>query len=246
MKQKFAGNGELKIEYLHVNEDAGGISYIIIPGACVSAQEFYDGVKDSLLCNAAIISVRGLGESSKPESGYTADDFVSDIHSVMLVSGFDKPCLIGHSAGAGLAAAYAVRYPASIKALVLADYPPGIPKYTSEWAERVRADRPEIDSRFINGIINESAMHLFAEEITENNIRTLVLKADGEDSILPATLLEKLKLKMPHAEIVTIRECGHDIFGEKGDEVFRVIEQFLMKLDKKQTHPMTKDQNQTD
>ena len=232
MKQKFAGNGSLKIEYLHVNEECGGIPYIIIPGACVSAQEFYDSVKDSLLCNTAIISVRGLGESGKPESGYAADDFVSDIHSVMQDSGFDKPCLIGHSAGAGLAAAYAVKYPANVKAIVLADYPPGIPKYTDEWAERVRADRPEIDSRFINGMINESVMHLFADEITENNIRTLVLKADGEDSILPATLLEKLKLKMPHAEIVTIRDCGHDVFSLKGNEAFRVIEQFLSKLDK--------------
>ena len=246
MKRKFAVNGELKIEYLHVNEDAGGISYIIIPGACVSAQGFYDGVKDSLLCNAAIISVRGLGESSKPESGYTADDFVSDIHSVMLASGFEKPCLIGHSAGAGLAAAYAVRYPASIKALVLADYPPGIPKYNSEWAEMVLADKPELDKRFVNGLVNESVRHLYADEIAEKNIPVLVLKADGEDSILPEPLLEMLKEKMPHAEIVTIRECGHDIFGEKGDEAFRVIEQFLMKLDKKQTHPMTKDQNQTD
>ncbi len=231
MKQKYASNGILKIEYLHVNEDAGGTAYVIIPGACVSAREFYDSVKEFLHSRSAIISVRGLGESDVPDSGYTADDFVSDILAVILASGFDKPCLIGHSAGAGLAAAYAVRYPASIKALVLADYPPGIPKYTFEWAERVRSDRPEIDSRFINGMVNESVKRLFADEISENNIPTLVLKADGEDSILPEFLLEKLKLKMPLSEFVTIGECGHDIFSEKGDEVFRIINQFIAKLD---------------
>ncbi|MBL8016205.1 MAG: alpha/beta hydrolase [Ignavibacteria bacterium] len=246
MKQKFAVNGELKIEYLHVNEYAVGTAYVIVPGACVSAHEFYDCAKDSLLSNAAIISVRGLGESSKPEAGYSADDFVSDIHSVLDASGFDKPCLIGHSAGAGIAAAYAVRHPAKIKALVLADYPPGIPKYTVEWGERVRDDRSEIDKRYIDGMVNESVKHLFADEITEHNIPALVLKADGEDSILPGVLLDKLKVKMPHAEFVTITGCGHDIFGERAEEAFRVVEQFLAKGNKKQTHPMNIDQNKTD
>ena len=114
----------------------------------------------------------------------------------------------------------------------MADYPPGIPKYTPEWAEMVINDRPEVDIRFINGLVNESVKHLYADEITEKSIPAMVLKADGEDSILPESLLEKLKLKMPHGEFVTIGECGHDIFSGKGNEAFRVIEQFLSKLDK--------------
>lgn len=231
MKQKFAVNGELKIEYLHVNEYAVGIPFVIIPGAVVSANEFYEDVKDSLKENSVIISLRGLGGSSVPESGYTAEDFVSDIESVVTDVGFEMPCLIGHSAGAGLAAAYAVRHPSKVKALVFADYPPGIPVYNSEWAERVASQRPGIDKRFIDGIVRDSVKHFFAEGLKKSKIPVLFLKADGDDSILPEVFLEKLRELMPEAIIETIPNCGHDIFGEKGDAAFHTIDQFMAKLD---------------
>ena len=71
--------------------------------------------------------MRGLGESSRPESGYDKKTIASDIHELMNTLGYQKINLVGHDIGLMVAYAYAAQYPNEVEKLALLEAPiPGI------------------------------------------------------------------------------------------------------------------------
>ncbi len=151
MKDKFIKNGEINLHYKIVNYSPFQLPLIFIPGLIVSADEFYDDIKKYLNFYSIIIDKRGLGKSDKPAEGYSTGHFVSDLKAVINTEGISKFNLTGHSHGAGIACAYAVRYPNEINSLIIADYPPGIPAVSEKWAEMIREkfDLGEVVNRLL-------------------------------------------------------------------------------------------------
>jgi pimeloyl-ACP methyl ester carboxylesterase len=64
---------------------------------------------------------RGFGKSDRPESGYHVRDFADDLARFCKQVGIEKPVVIGHSLGGGIAVELAARYPLLPRALVLVD-----------------------------------------------------------------------------------------------------------------------------
>jgi pimeloyl-ACP methyl ester carboxylesterase len=54
--------------------------------------------------------LRGLGSSSKPDSGYDTDNVADDIHELVVSLGFDSVYLAGHDWGAATAYSYAAQF----------------------------------------------------------------------------------------------------------------------------------------
>jgi pimeloyl-ACP methyl ester carboxylesterase len=78
--------------------------------------------------------LRGAGESSKPEGGYTKRQMADDIHQLVRTLGFqNEPIhLAGHDIGMMVAYAYAAQFPEGVRKLVLLDAPlPGIEPFWS-------------------------------------------------------------------------------------------------------------------
>ncbi len=65
--------------------------------------------------------MRGLGDSSKPATGYDKRTVAGDIHQLVLKLGFEKIFLVGHDWGGPVAYAYACAHPQDVRKLVILD-----------------------------------------------------------------------------------------------------------------------------
>jgi pimeloyl-ACP methyl ester carboxylesterase len=67
--------------------------------------------------------LRGLGDSSKPLSGYDTNTVSADIRELVLALGHDEVNLVGHDWGASVAYAYAAQYRESVRKLCVIEMP---------------------------------------------------------------------------------------------------------------------------
>jgi len=71
--------------------------------------------------------LRGLGTSSKPQSGYDKKTAAEDIHALAQSLGYKKVILVGHDIGLMVAYAYAAQHPDEVERIALMDaFLPGV------------------------------------------------------------------------------------------------------------------------
>jgi pimeloyl-ACP methyl ester carboxylesterase len=71
--------------------------------------------------------MRGLGDSSRPETGYDKKTLAVDIHELVKSLGYKQIYLVGHDIGLMVAYAYAAQFPSEVEKLALLEAPiPGI------------------------------------------------------------------------------------------------------------------------
>jgi pimeloyl-ACP methyl ester carboxylesterase len=83
-------------------------------------------VMPALAKNYTVIApdLRGLGDSSKPPSGYDGKTLAEDIHQLVTQLGFKTIFLVGHDIGSFVVYPYAAAHPSEVKRLVVMDVPP--------------------------------------------------------------------------------------------------------------------------
>jgi pimeloyl-ACP methyl ester carboxylesterase len=95
-------------------------------------------VMPALAKNYTVIApdLRGLGDSSKPLTGYDGKTLAEDIHQLVTQLGFRTIFLVGHDIGTQVAYSYAAEHPTEVEKLAVMDFtfpgfaPPGI---TPRW-----------------------------------------------------------------------------------------------------------------
>jgi pimeloyl-ACP methyl ester carboxylesterase len=71
--------------------------------------------------------IRGLGDSSRPDSGYDKKTAALDIHELVKSLGYERIDLVGHDIGLMIAYAYAAQFPTEVTKLALLEAPiPGV------------------------------------------------------------------------------------------------------------------------
>lgn len=83
--------------------------------------------------------MRGLGDSSKPATGYDKRTVAEDIYQLVRQLGFERILLVGHDWGGPVAYAYACAHPNDVRKLVILDV--GIPGAGLEHALTFRPER---------------------------------------------------------------------------------------------------------
>jgi pimeloyl-ACP methyl ester carboxylesterase len=83
-------------------------------------------IMPALAQNYTVIApdLRGLGDSSKPLTGYDGKTLAEDIHQLVTQLGFEKIFLVGHDIGSNIAYPYAAAHPTEVERLVIMDVPP--------------------------------------------------------------------------------------------------------------------------
>jgi alpha/beta hydrolase fold len=85
-------------------------------------------VMPALAKNYTVIApdLRGLGDSSKPPTGYDGKTVAEDIHQLVTQLGFKTIFLVGHDIGSFVVYPYAAEHPSEVRRLVVIDVsPPG-------------------------------------------------------------------------------------------------------------------------
>jgi pimeloyl-ACP methyl ester carboxylesterase len=76
--------------------------------------------------------LRGFGQSSAPEDGYTKAEMAQDIHALVKSLKYERIRLVGHDIGLMVAYAYAAQYPDEVDRLVLMEaFLPGVGDWNS-------------------------------------------------------------------------------------------------------------------
>ena len=85
-------------------------------------------VMPALAKNYTVIApdLRGLGDSSKPPTGYDGKTVAEDIHQLVTKLGFKTIFLVGHDIGSFVVYPYAAEYPSEVRRLVVMEVPPPI------------------------------------------------------------------------------------------------------------------------
>ncbi|MFL6364409.1 MAG: alpha/beta fold hydrolase [Nitrososphaeraceae archaeon] len=97
--------------------------------------------------------LRGIGDSSKPPTGYDGKTVAEDIHQLVTQLGFKTIFLVGHDIGTQVAYSYAAAHPAEVKKLVMMDLTiPGfeVPGRPPIWW-RVFHETPDIPEALVQG-----------------------------------------------------------------------------------------------
>ncbi|RFA23363.1 alpha/beta fold hydrolase [Subtercola boreus] len=86
----------------------------------------WEPVGDALEGRATVIALdqRGHGRSDKPAQGYSGDDFVTDVITVLDALGVQQALVAGHSLGGRNAWLAAARHPDRVVGAVVVDYSP--------------------------------------------------------------------------------------------------------------------------
>jgi pimeloyl-ACP methyl ester carboxylesterase len=100
--------------------------------------------------------MRGLGESSRPASGYDKRTIAADIHELVRLLGYEKIHLVGHDIGLMVAYSYAAQYPGEVDKLALLEAP--IPGIGDIW-EKVYTTPARWHFQFVNSPIALELVH---------------------------------------------------------------------------------------
>jgi pimeloyl-ACP methyl ester carboxylesterase len=113
---------------IYVRWGGTGAAVLLLHGYAENSDSWAPLATDLMKDHAVVVpDLRGIGRSSKPESGYDKKTQAKDIRAVVTALGFDKTSVVAHDIGNMVAYAYAAMYPDKVDRLVVMDAPiPGI------------------------------------------------------------------------------------------------------------------------
>ncbi|MDJ0713787.1 MAG: alpha/beta hydrolase [Prochloraceae cyanobacterium] len=110
----------LEISYLEWNR---GKQPLMLLHGLADCALVWSSLADSLALNYHVIApdLRGHGESSKPETGYTFEQAIADLEALMDSLGWVDTHVVAHSWSAKLLAIWATKHPQRFRSLILVD-----------------------------------------------------------------------------------------------------------------------------
>jgi 3-oxoadipate enol-lactonase len=104
-------------------EERGAGSPVVLLPPFPFSRAIWSGLTEVLAVGHRVVTVdgRGFGESPLGGSGYLIADLADDLAALLSELGIDRAAVLGMSMGGYTALAFAIRHPARLSALVLAD-----------------------------------------------------------------------------------------------------------------------------
>lgn len=226
--EHFADNNGIKIHFLELNRQVGGIPLILIPGATNSAEQIEEDLKGQLASYHIIVSLRGRGQSDSPDTGYQLDDHASDVHAVARHLGLDKYYLFGYSVGSTVGIRVAVQAPEKALGLIMGDFPPYFPSFDKSWADRVARDRDcKVSRKALTGLAHEGKYVEAGQDLQGLTCRLLLIKGGKQGTAFNSKHLPIFGKIAPTCQVLIFEDSGHDIFRPQLTSLIRAINEFM-------------------
>jgi pimeloyl-ACP methyl ester carboxylesterase len=229
---------------------------LFIPGAGHNSSVWY--YQTNYFNNAESVDLPGHPEG---EPCVSLEEYAQWLRRYIIDSGLDDIVLIGHSMGGAVSITYALRYPDTIRGLVLIGTvgksktdpkflqiieqgitEPDIWLNTFVKPHYTRVD-PSLRDRIVSEVAGIGASvqlndfkccdnFNILDEVHRIKVPVLII-CGGDDRMTPAKYSGYLAQRIPDAQIVIIEDGSHVVFMEKPEAVNSVIARFLYKLDMK-------------
>ena len=249
----------VRMEYEVVG--AGSLSLVLLHGWGGSATYWREMVRQMDLAGLQVIapSYRGHGDSDKPATGYTVDQFAKDVLAVTDATGAKQCVLVGFSMSGKFAQYIAALHPERVLGLVLIGPVPAsefpIPvEIRSTWcdAQHSREDFKRILAPFVKIPIKAELTEIFLDDFQKAarvaleqtlgmcavpledraamiRVPTLVL-AGSYDPLIPPDLLRSTVLSQIAGARMVALPCGHEIPQEMPHQTAALLEAFVSGL----------------
>ena len=231
---KFAENNGTKINYrIWDNQNSSNKSVLLIHGALSSSKYWEENTslisvfKQLGFEKICIINLRGHNKSDFPDNGFTVNDHLTDIESVVKNEKLDNFTMIGHSLGAAYTLGFALQSKKkfNISSFILGDYPPLVPPFSQEWLDGII---PDIDSfdihpRLPYKLLEEIQFTDYRPHLSQIENSVLVIQGVN-GGMLGQEGDEQFFSGLVNASFVKV-PTGHDVFNSK--ETIDKIKVFL-------------------
>lgn len=120
MEQLTLNLSGIQLSYLEWNR---GREPLLLLHGLADCALVWSSLGDYLADNYHIVApdLRGHGDSSKPEKGYSFSDFIADLEALMLHLGWSSAHVLAHSWSAKLLTIWATQHPERFRSLILVD-----------------------------------------------------------------------------------------------------------------------------
>jgi pimeloyl-ACP methyl ester carboxylesterase len=189
------------------------------------------------------LDLRGAGESDEPESQtWTFDDYAADLEVVREHLGLETVTLFGHAHGGLVAAAYALRFPERVEALVLDGMPvkavhefdtgteDDVPAYFHAYNARARQYVSlHMDNMYEPALAwfwDHEAARNFPRMLSTVSSRSLLISGD-EDPMAGADANTKMASHMPNARAVSVKAASHFAWVEEPRAYVEAVLEFV-------------------
>ena len=237
----FANNNDVNIHYIDNNiKESSNTTLLICPGLSETAEDYINLMSsiDDRRCVA--FSFRGRGCSDIPENGYDLLDHTKDIQSVVNHLGLDKFCIMGISRGVSYELGYAIKHYSSLKGVIIGEYPPVHKQMPKGWAKESMnfyneyCESISITYEVLKSIEDESTQVNFNNNLKDIKCPVLVLKGELEESLLGSEDIVNYvnNLGSSSIRIEKFEKVGHDLISEDFYRLVKVINSFLLSIDK--------------
>ncbi len=208
--------------------------------------------------NAVALDLAGFGLSESDNASPSFTDHVKHTINYLETLTETEWVLVANSAGSMIATEMARRYPEKVKALIITGF--GLVEDVEGWWQELKAmsshpeqflcaayyHPPKLTpnlNKLLNEVLSRPAYHQFLDEPAKKTmthtfdditVPTLFI-AGNHDQIVPPEWSEKAASKMLDASVVRLSRCGHFSASERPEEFIWLVEDFLNKLDMKET-----------
>lgn len=124
------------------------------------------------------LTLRGHGDASHPETGYSTKDFTEDLVMFMEELNIDRAVILGASSGGFPARYFAIKHPERTKGLILLGSPSTLsdkPPIQAIWDSTISKLSDPIDPKFVRefsqGIISSKVPQGFLEMMLKENLK---------------------------------------------------------------------------
>jgi 3-oxoadipate enol-lactonase len=179
---------------------------------------------------------RGYGDSDDYDGPLCFDDFGADLLRLLDHFGAQQADIVGLSMGGRIARNFALAHPGRVRTLTLANTSPGFDALSSEEVERFVEERRNRSPRSARQLLGSGApaeaeqalAASFARLRRASYLKTLeasvsqdraaplekiaaptLVVAGDEDRVYPLEIARRMAQRIPGAELVVLRRCGH-------------------------------------
>ena len=185
------------------------------------------------------VDVRGRGRSDAPPRGYTWEDHVGDVASVIDAAGLERPVLVGFSRGSSYVLGYALMAPERVRALVIGDYFARHVGLPPEFAERQLAVvlrgvpmSERMPEHAVLGVARESREVPLWDRLRELRGPVLLVRGGRRGVLANDEVTAQWQAALPSVRVEMLPNAGHDLWSRDPDAYLAVLRPFLDSVDR--------------